>query len=178
MKKLIVFSTVSLIVFTMGCSAVDELTKFKMNYKSSVTVPAALQVNLPIDLFTPDISTNSQTEFEINDTRKDLVENIRLDGLSLTISSPSGADFSFLNSIVIYISADGLSEIRIAWDEDVSATAGGELNLETSSENLMEYIKQENFQLRVNTVTDEVLTEDHSIEVDCEFFVDAKILGV
>ena len=114
--------------------------------------------------------------FEINDTRKDLVEEIILTKLALRLEQPEGADFSFLESINVFIKADGLSEIKIAWKENVNSE-DAYVNLETTNKDIKEYIKKDEFSLRVNAVTDEFLTSDHHINIHSVFFVDAKILG-
>ncbi|MDX1326362.1 MAG: hypothetical protein R3299_01575 [Arenibacter sp.] len=161
-----------------GCDKLDELTKFEMDYKQRVVIPASAGMDLPFDVFTPKTETNSSSEFAVNDTRKDLIEEIVLRKLTLSIISPEGEDFSFLESITVYMSAEDLPEIKIAWNDEVSATVGGELELEVSDDDLKEYIKKDSYSLRVNTVTDELLKSDHEIEIASIFFVDAKILGL
>jgi hypothetical protein len=149
-----------------------------MEYNESIVIPSTTGIALPIDLLTPDIESNSESTFAINDTRKDLVEKIVLTSLDLAITSPSGGDFSFLESISIFINAEGLQETRIAWFDEIPPSAGSALVLETSDTDLKEYIKKDNFSLKVNTVTDELISSDHHIEIQAVFFVDAKILGI
>lgn len=160
-----------------GCSKLDELTKFNIDYDTEVTIPSSTGINLPFDIFTPDTETNSENKFESNDTRKDLIEEIKLTKLQLEVTSPSGADFSFLESIEVYISAEGLDEIKIASKTDVSPTSNL-LDLEVVDVDLKEYIKKDSYSLRLNTVTDEAMSTDHTIDVKSTFFVDAKILGL
>ena len=95
----------------------------------------------------------------------------------MEVTSPSGADFSFLESIEVYISAEGLDEIKIASKTDVSPTSNL-LDLEVVDVDLKEYIKKDSYSLRLNTVTDEAMSTDHTIDVKSTFFVDAKILGL
>jgi len=172
------FIVLTSLVFLFGCSKIDELTKFNLDYDQEVTIPSSTGINLPFDMFTPDTETNSESEFAVNDTRKDLIEEIKLTKLELNIMSPNGADFSFLKSIEVYISADGLDEILIADYPEVPENSGSSLSLNTSDVDLKEYIKKDNFNLRLNTVTDEVISQDHELDVKSTFFVDAKILGI
>lgn len=160
-----------------GCDKVDELTQFDIEYTSEVTIPASSGIDLPINIFTPDIETNAEQKFQVNDTRKDKVEEINLKTLKLSVLMPEGEDFSFLKSIEIYINADGLSESLIAWKEDIPDDVGDELSLNTTDEDLKEYIKKDEFNLRMKTVTDEFIDQDHEIEVYSVFRVDAEILG-
>ncbi|GGW47255.1 hypothetical protein [Arenibacter certesii] len=161
-----------------ACDKLDELTKFEMDYKQRVVIPSTTGMDLPFDIYTPETETNSSSEFGVNDTRKDLIEEIVLRKLTLNLVTPEGEDFSFLESISVYMSAEDLPEIRIAWNEEVSATVGGTLELETAGDNLKEYIKKTNYTLRLNTVTDEFLSTDYEVDVASIFFVDAKILGL
>lgn len=164
-------------LFLFSCKKVDKLTQFDLKYDSSVTVESTFGMNVPFDIYTPDISTNSESSFESNDTRKDLIESIVLKTMTMSISSPTGQDFSFLKSIEIYISADGLSDAKIAWKDNISDSTTI-LNLETSSADLKEYIKKSVFNLKVTTTTDEVLSQDYQIDIHSVYAVDAKILGL
>tara|TARA_R110000737_G_scaffold163665_1_gene191265 strand:- start:4026 stop:4559 length:534 start_codon:yes stop_codon:yes gene_type:complete len=175
-KKYISF--ICLLVLFTACDIIDELTKFDMEYSQRATIPSSTGINLPFDVFTPEMETNSESTFAVNDTRKDLIEEIKLTDLELVMISPEEADFSFLNSIEVYISADGLEEILIANLDEVPEDAGNVITLDTSDTDLKEYIKKDEFSLRLNTVTDELMSTDHELEVNSTFFVDAKILGL
>lgn len=175
MRKLIPIFVLA--VLMSNCSKLDELTKFNMDYATQVTIPSSAGINLPFDVLTPDTETNSGSTFESNDTRKDLIEEIKLTKLQLIITSPSDVDFSFLESIEVFISTEGLDEIRIASKIEVPETVSI-LDLEVSDDDLKEYIKKDNYSLRLNTITDEAMSQDHQIEVNSTFFVDAKILGL
>lgn len=165
-----------IVVSFLGCKKIDKLTQFNMNFDQTAVIPASSSINLPFNILTPEMETNSASTFEIHDTRKDLIEEIKLTTLALTLTSPSNTDFSFLKSISLYISADGLPETKIAWRDDIPQDVSV-LNLTVANTDIKEYIKKDNFSLRLNTVTDEVLTQDHEIAIHSLLFVDAKILG-
>ena len=158
MSKYLSVFILALLVFS--CDIIDELTKFNIDYKTQVTIPSSTGINLPFDILTPDTETNSESEFESNDTRKDLIEEIKLTQLQLEITSPSDADFSFLESIEVFISADGLEEIMIASKTEVPETSSL-LDLEIVDVDLKEYVKKDSYSLRLNTVTDEAMSSDH-----------------
>ncbi len=174
-KQILIFGCVILTI--LGCKKIDKLTQFNIKYNETIVIPSSTGINLPFNILTPDVETNSESTFALNDTRKDLVEEIKLTTLELTITSPSNGDFSFLKSISVFISADGLSETKIAWKDNIPAGIGTVLNLDLTNIDLKEYIKKDTFALRLNTVTDELLTSDYHINVHSVFFVDAKILG-
>lgn len=83
------------LLFFAGCKKDGVGIRFKMDYETSFTVPSSNLLNLPFDLFTPDITTNSEAEFEANDTRKDKIQEIKLETLKLTITSPQGLNLIF-----------------------------------------------------------------------------------
>ena len=174
-KRIFLFAIIFLSTF--GCARIDKLTQFEMEYTESVTIESMIGINLPFNLFTPAISTNSESVFEINDTRKDRIEQIILTSLDLTLSIPDDGDFSFLKAIEIYISADGLDELKIAWKEDIPSTVADYIELDTADEDLQEYIVKDEFSLRVNTITDKLISSNHQIDIHSIFFVDAEVLG-
>lgn len=174
MKKSVFIGLAILLSFT-HCKKVDKLTQFDMEYNESFVIPSTTGVNLLFNLVTPDIQTNSESTFESKDTRKDLVNQIKLKKLDLTLTSPNNSDFTFLKSIEIFITADGLPEQKIAWNEDVPANIGNYLELETTGEDLKEYIKKDQFSLRMSTVTDKLVNSDQHINLHSVLFVDAKL---
>ena len=176
MKILLLFFSISFLI--NSCQQIDKFTQFDMEYYAEVTVPATVGINLPVDLLTPSITSNAEQQFALNDTRKDLIEEIYLKQLDLNITTPSNADFSFLEEITVYINADGLPETEIAVKLPVPNDTGYSLSLDCSQSDIQEYIKKDNFSLKLTTVTDELLTQDYQIQVYAVFFVDAKILGL
>ncbi len=178
MKRLFLTVIVFTFLFSQSCKEVDKLTQFTISNDSEATIPATLGINLPIDIWTPDIPTNSESEFESNNTAKDLIEHITLKSLKIDITSPESATFDFLKNIEIYISAEGLDEKKIAWLNDIPKTGLRTIDLETSSDDLQEYIKKDKYKLRTKTVTRELISQDTDIKIHAVFWVDAKILGI
>lgn len=177
MKKQILILSCIILSF-IGCEKIDEVTQFDMEFNETVVIPSTIGVNLPFNILTPNIETNSESTFAVNDTRKDLIEEITLKTLNLTLTSPSNADFSFLTSIIVYISAEDLPEIKVAWKDRIPDDIGNVLDLELSDVDLKEYIQKDEFDIRLNTTTNKLLLSDHSINLHSVFFVDAKILGI
>lgn len=174
-KNILIFTAV--LSLLIGCKKIDELTQFDMNYDQKVVIPSSTGINLPFNIFSPDVQSNSETTFAINDTRKDLIEDINLKQLTLTLTSPLNGDFSFLKSIELFITSSALEEVKIAWKDNIASNIGKSIELETTDADLKEFIKGEEFTLRVRAITDELITSNHELDVHSEFFVDAKILG-
>jgi hypothetical protein len=178
MKWSVLIATAIIAAAVTGCGKLDELTKFDIDYNESVTIPANTIINLPIELMSPDVETNSEEVFSQNNTQADRVESVILKNARLTITSPNGKTFSFLKSVEVYLNADGLPETKIAEKQDIDDAIGSELTLDTFGNDLSEFIKKDKFRIRVKTVTDEAITSEVHIDIACTFFVDAKILGI
>ncbi len=176
--KRITLLLLGIFLFAGACKELDKLTQFTISQDTSATIPATLGINIPITIWTPDITTNSQSEFENNNTNKDLVEHITLTKLQIKITNPSSSTFDFLKDIEVYISAEGLAEKKIAWYYDIPKTGLKELDLDVSDEDLQEYIKKDTIKLKTKTVTREIISNDTDISIHAEFWVDAKILGI
>lgn len=155
-----------------------KLTEFDIDYAAEVMVPATTGVGIELSILTPDIETNSEHEFEVNDTRKDRVERINLTDLDIVVRTPDGEDFSFLESIDIYLSAPGIEERRVAWKHDIPDDAGSVLILNTTTSDLQDYIKADKFKLRVRQTTDELISQDYYLDVNAVFNVDARVAGL
>ena len=177
MKRLILLFALFGLFGLFGCEQIDKLTQFSMDFNSSATIPSTTGISLPFDVFTPDVQTNSESTFAVNNTRKDMVEEVRLTSLNLTIESPTNGDFSFLESIEIYIAAEGYQETKIAWKENIAENVGNSLVLEVANSDLKDFIKQDKFTLKVKTITDEVIDQDYELDIYSAFFIDAKVLG-
>lgn len=176
--KLYLTSFIAILIVLVGCKAVDKFTKFNLDYNETVIIPKSQLIDLPISITTPEMETNTESEFASNDTRKDKIEEIKLTQMTLTVLSPENGDFGFLKTISIFISADGLDEIKIASKDIVPENIGNILDLDTVDSDLKAYIKKDKYKLRVEATTDEATTSDHKINVYAKFFVDAKILGI
>jgi len=169
---------ITMIWISMGCGKLDRLTQFYIDYDETIVIPAVLGLNLPFNILTPNIKTNTEEIFEINDTRKNLIEEVKLEELSLNIIDPEDSDFGFLKSIEIYIESDSAPKILVAWKYEIENSIGSSIDLEVSDEDLTNYIIEDEFSLTVTTVTDEIPLSDHEIEIKAKFFVNASILGI
>ena len=87
-----------------SCKEIDKLTHFYMDYTSNITIPSTFIIDIPFDVWTPNINTNSEETFTNNETRTDLIEKIILTEMSMNITSPESQSFDFLRSIDIYSS--------------------------------------------------------------------------
>ncbi len=172
MKKIVILLLFLPFLLT-GCK--KKLTQFIVDYNASVTVSSTVGQLIPFSVVTPTITTNSEAEFEANNTAKKHVRSVHLTECTLTITSPSNETFSFLNSLEIYISADGLDEKKVCFKENIPSTVGNSITCDIVDLDLQEYIKSNTFKLRGVFTTDETIPEDVQINIYSRFLVDAKI---
>jgi hypothetical protein len=172
MKRLL---TILLPLALFGCQDVDNLLTFTISHETSFTVESSAPLNIPIPLTTPDITTNSSQEFDNHNTRADLVKDVKLEQVKLTITDPTSKTFSFLKSIHVYISTDSNNEMQLAYLDNISATSNT-IDLETTDQKLDSYIKASSYKLRTSIVTKESLTEDIDIRMNMKFKVTADPL--
>lgn len=176
MKKTISIFVVFLLLQS-SCREINKLTIFNVSYQTQSVIESLAGINLPFNILTPVISTNSVSEFEINDTRKDMIEEITLKELKLTVSAPENGDLSFLKSMKVYINGQGLNEKLLAWNENIDSEEKS-IFLKTTAEDLQEYIKLDTISLRVNAEIKKLILSDYTLDINSVFRVDARILGI
>lgn len=155
----------------------EGLTNFTMDYSTQAKVESSVGVNLPFNINTPPVATNAEAKFSTENTRTDLVEEIFIEKLTIEITSPSSADFSFLEDIKISISAEGESDLQVGWKSPVPNSTGATLNLDVTTEDLQRFIVKDEFTLKIEVTTDELLAQDHYFDVKSSFKVKAKLLN-
>jgi hypothetical protein len=163
-----------LLAGNFSCSKKDKLFTFNIANESSFTLVASTPVNIPVDIATPGVTTNSTQQFQNNNTNVTLVKDIRLNSLDLTITNPAGKTFSFLQSIHIYISTSASNEIELAYLDNISSTASS-ISLNTTVEKLDAYVKASSYNLRTKIVTSQVQTQNIDIKNNCKFTVTANL---
>ncbi len=151
-----------------GCNDVENLLKFNINDQTSFTIQSTSLLNVPLEIPTPDVTSNSQQQYENNHTHVNLVKDVRLEQLKLSITNPVSKKFSFLKSIRIFISSDQNTEMELAKLENIPADVNT-LFLVPTKENLDKYIKASSYNLRTEVITHETLTESVDILVDLKF---------
>ncbi len=164
-----------------SCEKVDKYTQFSMDYSADFTVPQTVLLgvdflNLPF-LYSPPIETRMNANLEAYNTRMDLIEAIHLQMLTLEIVSPLSANFDFLESVEVFISAPQREEILLASRRDIPLSLRS-LELEISSEDLSAYLKSDNITLRTSATLRSNVREEIQVRANSRFLVDAKLLSL
>jgi hypothetical protein len=176
MRKISILILPLVLAITFACSEIDKILTFNIENEANFSIPSTIGINSPFIIQTPDIQTNSTQEFANNNTKKDLVNDVKLSALNLKITSPTNTNFSFLKSINIYISAEGVAEKRVAYLTDIPDNVGSSIDLIPTNEKLDEIIKQDKYSIRTEVVTDKTFFQDIEIHAKMNFKVTADVL--
>ncbi|RZK51378.1 MAG: hypothetical protein EOO59_15140, partial [Hymenobacter sp.] len=105
-----------LLVLGSSCKKIAELLTFQINDSSSFTIPATgLLAGTVLSLPGVTVNSSSQSTFQTNGTSADYVQNVTLNKLTLTTTSPSTQTFDFLQRISLYIAdANGNNKVLLA----------------------------------------------------------------
>lgn len=172
MKSKIIAIALLLSLSLTSCSAVDDLLTFNISNETSIKIKSTSPINLPSEIITPDVTTNSSAEFQNNKTKASLVKDVKLRSLKLSISDPADKTFTFLKSIHLYISTTDSDEIELAYQDNVNATTN-ELDLICTDKKLDQYIKADKYKIRTKVTLKETLTKDVTVKADMKFRVTA-----
>lgn len=125
MKRLIISSSLALLTLLAGCSKLKNLADINVDvpYSTQQTVPpvqgytqgtALPNGGVALPQVTVGLATNSAQTLQQYGTAAHMVQSVTLKSLAITIQSPAGQNFDFLDNIQVYISAAGMPELLAA----------------------------------------------------------------
>ncbi|CAM3487283.1 hypothetical protein [Flavobacterium chungbukense] len=172
MKSKFIALTVIMSIFLTSCDAVDDLLSFSISNEASIKIKSSSPINLPSEIITPEVTTNSSAEFENNKTKASLVKDVKIRSLKLTIADPSDKTFTFLKSVHLYISTNNSDEIELAYQDNINVTTNT-IDLICTDKKLDQYIKADSYKIRTQVTLKETLTKDVTVKANMKFRVTA-----
>jgi hypothetical protein len=160
------------LLLTVSCSEVDKLLTFNLSYTTTFKINDGLPINLPFDVSTMDVTTNSTIKFNDYNTNADLVKDIKLEELKLSINNPDDKTFSFLKSVHVYISTNGTDETELAFLDNINDTTQ-DINLICTSQKLDRYVKASSYKIRTSVITKESLNQEVTVKANLKFKITA-----
>lgn len=154
------------------------LVSFYINDSSTTTIKGSLPygLNTPFNIPVGTVNSTSSQEFDNNKTTPDLIKEVSLEKLTVSITSPADEDFSFLKSIHISIEkSDGSEKKEIAYLDNINSSANS-INLTTTGENLVPYLQDDAYKLETSVTVKEAPGHDIDLKIDLKFKVSAKLL--
>jgi len=185
MKKLFAAFVLFCVFAAVACDSLEKEFTFYLFEKDDVVLKPNFPVGTVALLDTVTIATNADTTFMNNRTRAEFVKEITLDKFSLTITDSTraavdstGTDFDFMQSIDVYIAADGLGEERVAFLEDIPETDSlvFSRNLNLTNAKLDEYLKKDKYTIRTRARLRRAVVKDVILVSDLRFKVIADPL--
>jgi hypothetical protein len=176
MRKLLLIAFVA--VMASSCKK-GELGSVSFNVKQNGTfeIPANNGILDLLEVLTPAMSSNWNGEFQNNNTNADNLREMKLKAASMTITEPAGQTWKFLEKIEVYLKADGLDEVKIAYKENIDPNIGQTLNLDVVDVDLKPYAKKDAIQLRIKTKAREQTSQPTKGTFELTFGVTANVLG-
>ncbi len=158
----------------LSCEKLDKLLTFDISHSTDIRIPASGLINNPLIAPVP-VTVNSQQSFENNNTKADLVKDVRLSKLTLTIVDPAAENFNFLKSIKIYIGTSQNDKILLASQDNVP-TGVSSLELVPANAQLDSYIKASSYTLYTEVALRSNVARELTVKADSRFQVTADPL--
>jgi hypothetical protein len=176
MKRVFQLICLLTLISITSCKKVGKLKEFDLHYNEEFTIPAnTTGLNLPFDLVSQDMTTNTSSDYDNEGTNSKLIETVYLTKLFFTVKSPSSGNFDFLKSVEIYLSSPNNSEILVASKYDIPENGSTELHMDVRDANLKDFMQDKSYKLRVKTITDKSLPYDMTVISDETFHVKARL---
>ena len=178
MKTILVYLAFLLGFCLTACEKVDKLLTFYIEDEQTIEIPSQFTNGFPLGALIPlspvAVNTNSEAEFENNETHADLVKDVSLDNLKLTLADPN-QNFDFLKDIEIFISNDQNEELRIAFYNDIPLGQNA-IELNSTNAKLDKYIKAPSYKIITKARLRKAIANDITIKANMRFKVTADPL--
>ena len=122
------------------------------------------QMNFAATTFKSDL----QKKLDENNASMDDIQSIAINNATFTMINPNGQNFDIVEKANAYLSAGGLTETRIAYNEAIPNGLTS-VDLKTASGDLKEYLKQSVVNFRADGFTSGPNVERDSIQVKLTF---------
>jgi hypothetical protein len=164
-----------LLAFLSSCDKIDKLLTFYIEDSQSVKIATGFPVNVITPVSPLTVPTRSDEKFKNENTSANLVKDVKLDRLTLTVVDPSTENFDFLSSINLYISTDGNDRILLASMDNVPMGVNT-IQLNTTTDKLDKYIKASSYTLSTEARIRKAISKDITIRSESRFKVIADPL--
>ena len=173
MKKSFLLAPLLLFLALVGCKKIDQLLTFNVDVTQSVTIPGYF---VGAQLPPVKVTTKSEESFRNNKTTRDKVKDVYLDKMVLTVTSPAGSTFDFLDKIDIYINTPGANNKILLASLATVPRGTNAITLVPTKSKLDEYLKADIYELSVDAKLSGFNANDFTVRSDATFKVTAKPL--
>lgn len=188
-KNVAFFVGLTGLIFAIGCTKLKNLTTISVDvpYSNNIQIPKIYDTSNHIvfpaggvsyALPTISIQPNSQQFIAQNNTTVNDITSVSLKSATLQMTAPSGANFDYLDSINVYLSAKSLPTILFASKTSI-AKGQNTLNLDvTADSSLKAYFLSDSLYLQANAHFNNLPPASYSIiQATVTFHVTANPLN-
>ena len=174
MKKILFLLPLAVLLLAVGCKKIDQLLTFYIEDQQNIKVAGNPVVGL-VSFSPVAVTTRSEERFKNEDTRADLVKDVSLNKLTLTITDPNNENFNFLESVTLYISTDQNDRVPLATLNPVPADQKV-IELKPSGTKLDKHLKASSYTLTTEAKVKRAVSQDITMKADSRFKVTADPL--
>lgn len=165
-------------MLSVSCKKTKELFDIPFTYTANndFTLPkvADQEYSVPdsvVSIITPDITNTAPDEFKKNNADINKLKSLTLQSIDLTIKLPASQNFSFMKSIKVYLGATGKGERLIATKDNIHliSPAPNSLSLTAENADIVDYIKEPTYYLKIETSLVRTYTQDILIGSSIKF---------
>lgn len=176
MKFLSIFKLLTLAVgvslFASSCSKTEQ-SRVQVESLSTIEIPATASATDLVDIsFSSSYNTKSLLQeegFDVDNISKAWMESVEFKMVTTATES-----FRFSKGMTLYMSAQGLPEIRVAWKDHSNALTVAPLYLIRGGADLKAYFAEETINFRLECQMRRLFAEPISFTMRPIFFVEAE----
>ncbi|AII52196.1 hypothetical protein [Hymenobacter sp. APR13] len=175
MKKILLLLPLAALLLTLGCKKILDLLEFTVEDSQTITVPATVPLGQFFPLSPVAVSSTSRATYANNNTSADYVQDVTLERLALTITSPTGQNFDFLRRIEVYIStsANSSDQVLLASLNPVP-TGATSIELTPANQKLDVFLRGDSYMLTTKVDVVKPLGQNVTLRADSRFKVKAR----
>ncbi len=165
------------LLFLYSCSDLNEYTQYRTSLEHTAVLPASAVPQEEITIETPFIETQYETIYEKINSSADLVEEVKIETLTLRLESPSSGSFDFIKDLELYAQIEGEDPVKIGAAYDLDSNQSMEIHPEISDINFKDFFQKDKVKIVLSGTPIKQLTEDHHINAKLDLMINLKILG-
>jgi hypothetical protein len=167
----LLFAITTVIGFN-SCQKIRDLKTFDIDYSTSFEIPSSSIFGGLVQTPPQQIETNTSSSLEDQGTKTKWVKTIYLNNMKGTITNPSNEDFNFLDRIEVYVNADGVDEVLMAYNYNVPEDVNT-ISLTPTDCDLKAFLLKDAIQIR--TVATASNSRAVTVKADLSFEVEAQL---
>jgi hypothetical protein len=167
----LLFAATTLIGFN-SCQKIRDLKTFDIDFSTSFDIPSSNIFGGLVQTPPQRIETNSSSSFEDQGTKAKWVKTVYLKNMKGTITNPDNEDFNFLERIEVYIDAEGVDEVLMAFNYNVPEDVNS-ISLTPTNCDLKAFLLKDAIQIR--TVSTASNSRAVTVKADLTFEVEAQL---